>query len=175
MAAGEYDSAGENEEWEEWGPSINGYRFVGRKDCKKYYRQRHRFVTDTGCEGYDWSYMEIPDYKPRLDDTEETKESKSYIYDQYYKDWEKIKANGEKSIIYPLASATDMLILENVESFLRTSSDYERVLKIERIRWHPDKMLSVLGVKEDIESELLKAKVTNTFQIINSLYEETKK
>lgn len=175
MANESHDYLAEDDIVEEWGPTINGYRFVGSKGSKRYFKQRHRLVTDHGYDGYDWSYMELPEYTTVQHDAmdeEEEQDPEGYTYDSYYKDWEEIKTNGEKTIIFPLKQTGDTLDGDSVSAFLRTSSDYIKVLKIERIRWHPDKMLNVLRIKnDDIEGELLKRKITTTFQIINELYE----
>lgn len=160
-------------EWEEWGPEINGYRFIGPRDTAKFFKQRHRLVH--GVDGYYWSYMDLPEYKPAVPVAAgDEAHPEEYTYGQYHHDWNEIKATGSRTVIFPLKTVTEPLNKENIASFLQTSSEYSKVLKIERIRWHPDKMIPMIQQLQGIEGEFMARKITTTFQIINGLYEEAK-
>lgn len=184
-----------DKEYSEWGPSINGYRFVGTEDSPKYYQKRHNLVTETPMSSlsnektfYNWSYMELPKYTAAapVEDNIEQKygggegEAKSdevvpYTYDEYYKEWESIRKEGKRNVIFPLPRATDELNSENVQKFIDTAREYGGALKVERARWHPDRMRNTLRIEhnsEDVGDLLLVNKITITFQIINQLWEK---
>lgn len=174
----------------EWGPSINGYRFVGKTTDQKYYKQRHHLAYSkdvTGQDGYNWSYLDDPqcgsedeggvdgDSAGVNDNDDDINNSNAYSYNDYCLDWQSIKSTGSNVLVFPIRSVGDALTEPNVEAFLRTASDYGKALKMERIRWHPDKMVNALRLKGGVEAELLKSKITTTFQIINKLYESNSK
>lgn len=166
----------------EWGPFINGYRFVGSQNGKPLnFKKRHTLVNENYRETdtYNWSYMQLPNFQSKNDSLKEkyTEKSSEFGYDEYFKEWEYIKEHGLRDIVFPIIDENDELNKINVENFFKKSDqDYFNVLKIERIRWHPDKMIRTL--KLDINDKLYKElaeKITKTFQIINQLWEEYKK
>jgi len=104
-------------------------------------------------------------------------DGESFNYDEYFKRWEYIKENGLRDVIFPVENQDHVeLNKANVWNFLKTcNGDVKNGLKIERIRWHPDKMLRTLKI--DVNDPLygkLKGNITKTFQIINELWEESK-
>lgn len=170
-------------EFIEWGPFINGYRFVGAKDGKPLqFKKRHTLVNEDyrKSDTYNWSYMELPSFKSSSDTLEEKygkngTAADEFGYDEYFKEWEYIKENGLRDIVFPVPHQDyDELNKGNVQNFLQSSNEeYFNVLKIERIRWHPDKMIRTL--KLDVNDKMYKElsdKITKTFQIINQLWEE---
>jgi hypothetical protein len=62
---------------------------------------------------------------------------------------------------------------EEIERFLRSSPAWKEdpavLLKVERVRWHPDKMQQRFG--QHIDSDAMKS-VTAVFQVIDRLWTE---
>lgn len=166
----------EAQEYIEWGPEINGYRFVAEPNRPQYYRQRHNLVQSDAKDTYEWSYLSLPDFVSNAEDyldrknTGEPNEDKESYYDQYFHRWEDIRRDGKGLIIFPVKGNSDLSI-NNIKDFIETSSNYPKALKIERIRWHPDKMARVLKIRDKEITE----KITKCFQLINELWEQNKR
>lgn len=113
-------------------------------------------------------------------------------YDDYLKSW-----TGEvKYIHWPGKEGTyEAISMESLRDFFMTGSkkiaetsgieplDGEglkkvllTVLKYERIRWHPDKMVQMLekaGILDGgVNDDIIKSRVTSVFQMINAVYED---
>lgn len=177
-------SSHQKDDFIEWGPFINGYRFIGSKSSQDslHYQQRHSLLTNDkhSTQSYNWSYMDLPEYKSAKDTLEEKykdvrDDDEEFTYDDYFKEWEYIKQHGLRDIVFPIVNQNDELDQKNVRKFLQTSvnDEFVNILKIERIRWHPDKMIRTLklDVNDDVYKQLSE-KITKTFQIVNQLWEE---
>lgn len=171
----------------EWGPFINGYRFIASKDSETplHYHQKHTLLTkdpNHPNESYNWSYMDLPEYKSARDtleekysNREEFPDATEFSYEEYFNEWEYIKEHGLRDIVFPLVNQNSGLEKNEVFRFLQTGADseYGNILKIERIRWHPDKMIRILKLDvNDMVYKELSEKITKTFQIVNQLWEE---
>jgi len=102
---------------------------------------------------------------------------------KYLSRWEHLKANPPSSeaeesardtIPWPVASGSPKHVdKEEIERFLRTSpawkDDASAMLKMERVRWHPDKMQQRFG--QHIDPGTVKL-VTAVFQVVDRLWKE---
>ena len=107
-------------------------------------------------------------------------------WDAYVKKWEEFaKGGGSKvaiaSISWPVESGRrkDVEAKEIERFFLYaptsgqpTESQLSKVLKLERIRWHPDKIQQKLG-GQDVEESVIQG-VTEVFQIIDRMWSEVR-
>ncbi|KAF2836684.1 hypothetical protein M501DRAFT_908662, partial [Patellaria atrata CBS 101060] len=107
------------------------------------------------------------------------------VWERYTKGWEELLARGEKEtegkdarmlIPWPVESGRWKDIdREGIENFFRNQSEENSVttvLKVERVRWHPDKMQHRFG-RQRIDEETLKL-VTAVFQVIDRLWSEVR-
>ncbi|GME76741.1 unnamed protein product [Ambrosiozyma monospora] len=166
----------------EYGPKINGYRFVSlnpnedddtfngtnytkhtsRPDINAGYRQ--------SLPKTDWPNQYDP-YKSEK--YRGAKHDTQYNYDAYCDMWDKLLSSTERckgSVPLPVKSnKIDDLNTVSVGEFLVHRDN----VKKERIRWHPDPMLNRLKTvgfdKADVESL-----VTQVFQVLNDVYEMQK-
>jgi hypothetical protein len=103
-------------------------------------------------------------------------------WETYTKRWEELKSaqyiaeetDHRDLIPWPVVSGKAKHVsVEEIEHFLRSSSawkdDPAALLKIERVRWHPDKMQQRFGQHIDVDTMKL---VTAVFQIIDRLWTE---
>jgi hypothetical protein len=103
-------------------------------------------------------------------------------WETYSKKWEELKsaqyvaegANHRDLIPWPVASGkANHVSKDEIERFLRSSSawkeDSAALLKVERVRWHPDKMQQRFGQHIDLDTMKL---VTAVFQVIDRLWTE---
>ncbi|KAH3688756.1 hypothetical protein WICPIJ_000263 [Wickerhamomyces pijperi] len=166
-------------QYQEWGPKINGYQFISTNpnDPKHYIKPKSM---DYLINSYDWSYMKVPSYESfqeylheKYPDSTERKEGFKLNdqmnitnFDTYFQKWEtSFKDHG--LLLYPIFPG-DELNKSNVLRFIDSSSlPMERVLKIERVKWHPDKFVRI--IKSDKE---LERRITEVFQIVNQIYED---
>ncbi|VEU21803.1 DEKNAAC102717 [Brettanomyces naardenensis] len=152
-------------ELREYGPEINGYRFVAT-DAKDVVGNGEEKEKESGTDEEDAG---IDDY-PSDSFGDGDSDSDTYTYTAYARQWEDIVSSGQlpASIPLPVASnSVDDLDVEHVRLFLNTK---ERI-RSERLRWHPDKMivrLEKLGVTEE-RAGRYKEIVTMVSQVINSL------
>ncbi|KAJ5054441.1 uncharacterized protein L3040_000715 [Drepanopeziza brunnea f. sp. 'multigermtubi'] len=119
---------------------------------------------------------------------QERKSRKSWgdKWDAYIQKWESLgqgAATGKihiASIPWPVESGkrADATELKEIERFLLnaptsgqpTETQLAKVLKVERIRWHPDKIQQKLG-GQDVSEDVLQA-VTAVFQVIDRMWSE---
>jgi hypothetical protein len=103
-------------------------------------------------------------------------------WETYTKKWEELKsaqyiaeeADHRDLIPWPVVSGKAKHVsMEEIEHFLHNSSawkdDAAALLKIERVRWHPDKMQQRFGQHIDLDTMKL---VTAVFQVIDRLWTE---
>ena len=107
-------------------------------------------------------------------------------WDAYVKKWEQLGKGGHKniaiaSIPWPVESGRRRDVTsEEVQQFFLfaptsgqpTESQLGKVLKLERVRWHPDKIQQKLG-GQDVEEAVIQA-VTEVFQIIDQLWSDVR-
>ncbi|CCH46051.1 hypothetical protein BN7_5639 [Wickerhamomyces ciferrii] len=158
----------------EFGPSINGYRFIGNSSTSNYYNKSSFKPIIENKSTFDWSYCELPKFESKPDYLESKygKEEKSDYDDliTYLKNWERIKSQGLNEIYFPLGDSNI-----NKDQLLNFYKNFETnqmgklldFIKFERIKWHPDKISRILKPNNE-----LKLKITRMFQIINEIYEE---
>lgn len=116
---------------------------------------------------------------------EERKKRKSWEekWNAYLQKWEALSKSGENvhiaSIPWPVESGQrkDIQIKEVERFFLYaptagqpTEGQLSKVLKTERIRWHPDKIQQKLGGQE-VSEDVMQA-VTAVFQVIDTMWSE---
>lgn len=116
---------------------------------------------------------------------EERKKRKSWTdkWEAYTSKWEKVSKGGEKvhiaSIPWPTESGSRKDIdAKQIERFFLyastggqpTEGQLSKVLKVERVRWHPDKIQQKLG-GQDVGEDVMQA-VTAVFQAIDTMYIE---
>ncbi|KAH3675446.1 hypothetical protein WICMUC_002735 [Wickerhamomyces mucosus] len=152
----------------EWGPAINGYKFIAASANKPLF-YKPRSSANYLIRSYDWSYMALPSYKSLNDEIEakyrdgRDDECLMKNYDEYFKKWKDSIKTG--NLIYP---TNNLITKEEILRFFESSAQpLLKVVKLERIRWHPDRFINV--IKDNYE---LKEQVTEVFQIINSIYED---
>ncbi|KAF2187258.1 hypothetical protein K469DRAFT_704936 [Zopfia rhizophila CBS 207.26] len=117
---------------------------------------------------------------------EERKKAKEVdaAWSQYSKKWEEVKNNSDfakvvetrvrELIPWPVVSGKwKHISKEEIEYFLKNSSEWRdgaaAMLKVERVRWHPDKMQQRFG--QHIDAETMKS-VTAVFQVVDRLWNE---
>ncbi|KAL9032007.1 MAG: hypothetical protein Q9196_000020 [Gyalolechia fulgens] len=111
-------------------------------------------------------------------------------WERYERGWERLElARGEgkgeeisERIPWPVETGRSAhVVREEVENFFKHAphlqgpdegGDLGRALKLERIRWHPDKFLQKAG-SQGLDEETI-ATVTAVFQIIDRLWSETR-
>jgi hypothetical protein len=107
-------------------------------------------------------------------------------WDAYVKKWEELGRGGHAkvaiaSIPWPVESGRRKDVSsKNVERFFLfaptsgqpTESQLGKVLKLERVRWHPDKIQQKLG-GQDVDEAVIKA-VTGVFQIIDQMWSDVR-
>ncbi|QPG74963.1 hypothetical protein FOA43_002302 [Brettanomyces nanus] len=141
----------------EYGPKINGYRFVATKPDEVIEEEILKEDNPDNRHYEDTPMSEIPE--------------SSYTYSTYNDLWMKITQSGKLPGFIPLPVETNSpedLNDTNVARFIESKTR----AKNERIRWHPDKMivrLQKLGVTDRISPDY-KRIVTRVFQIINRVY-----
>lgn len=107
-------------------------------------------------------------------------------WENYIKKWEDLGKNSSKiaiaSIPWPVESGKRSDVkLEEVKRFFLyasssghpTESQVRKILKSERVRWHPDKMQQKLG-GQDVDEGVMQA-VTAVFQIVDRMWSESRK
>lgn len=140
----------------EYGPDVNGYKFIA------------------------FSEQEIPEPKVEVPIESENAEPEcddgiynddfddEYNYKIYTTLWNDIeKGISCETLPLPvLSNCFEDLNEKNILAFLNEKSR----LKVERIRWHPDKMRSLL-IGNNMWYPVIESKVTQVFQLINRVYE----
>lgn len=134
----------------EYGPGINGYQYIAfnREDIPDM-DERSTLSESTDCEieeSVDVEFKESP--------------FESYLYQ-----WRDI-ISGKSIQGVPIPVRSGLLKdvnVGNVKEFLYSKP----IVKLERIRWHPDKMRILLKNGPQLDDE----DITHVFQTINSVYE----
>jgi len=117
----------------------------------------------------------------------QTKKAWSDRWDAYSKKWEKLsKADSTKaaiaSIPWPVESGNRQDVdLGEIERFFlhapsagqRTELELAKILKLERVRWHPDKIQQKLG-GERVDAAVMRS-VTAVFQVIDRMWSELRR
>lgn len=140
----------------EYGPDVNGYKFIAFSENEIPEPKIEIHVKNDDYENYDGSEAH----------------NDKYNYKLYISLWNDI----EKGITYetlPLPLFSDNfedLNEKNIKEFLNTKLK----LKIERVRWHPDKMRGLL-IGNNLWGPEIESKVTRVFQTINRVYETISK
>lgn len=103
-------------------------------------------------------------------------------FDEYTKRW--AEWDGEQTTIpWPtLTGARNGLTERDIRSFLVRGLELKTVgtkeflarLKEQRVRWHPDKMQQKMGGKDKVNKGVM-ADITMIFQVIDTLYDDTRK
>lgn len=157
--------ATKHETYYEYGESVSGYRFIGSK----------RDVLESESSKSENKVEKCDSFDARLFDR--PKEHRFSIQDYIVQYWNQDKSCNE--IYFPIISAKrgdhihiNDLTPERVEQFYLRScshlgSDLPSILKRERLKWHPDRLVGKLA-SEDVETM---RKVTRVFQIVNELWE----
>ncbi|OAL48148.1 hypothetical protein IQ07DRAFT_588975 [Pyrenochaeta sp. DS3sAY3a] len=141
-------------------------------------------------EAFEKEEREQNDIRRRMEESlkrgEERKKSKELeaAWDQYVAKWQDLKnaqhlaqetsPKARELIPWPVFSGKDKHVAkDNIERFLRGSKawkdDPSTVLKVERVRWHPDKMQQRFGQHLDTETMKL---VTSVFQVIDHMWND---
>ncbi|KAG7830965.1 hypothetical protein KL919_002185 [Ogataea angusta] len=138
----------------EYGPSINGYRFVTPNPDQRPFPNLnyHRHINGYAAELPELPQKEDP-YRVRRND-----------YEEYVKRWQTVDLEHE---LPPMPVFGGEVSLQSVSQFIPQNQ-----LRIERIRWHPDKILRRVS---ESRRPVLAEMVTRTFQVINELYENASK
>lgn len=118
----------------------------------------------------------------RGEERKRKKEAEAY-WTRYLSRWDELKskavtinnaAQAREMIPWPVASGKlHQIYGDEIERFLKSSSawknDAAAVLKVERVRWHPDKMQQRFG--QHIDADTMKS-VTAVFQTVDRLWNE---
>jgi hypothetical protein len=100
------------------------------------------------------------------------------VWKEYLEKWEKLRpgdATGspDESIPWPVLSGRRMDVAKDaVDDFFRHSPNDDPNLKVERVRWHPDKMQQLFRGR--LESDVMQS-VTAVFQLVDGLWTTQKK
>jgi hypothetical protein len=119
----------------------------------------------------------------RMGEERKTRKSWTDKWDAYNQKWETLGKGGVKvaiaSIPWPVESGRRKDIeLKEVEKFFLyapsagqpTEARLGKILKAERVRWHPDKIQQKLG-GQDVSEDVMQA-VTAVFQVIDRMWSE---
>lgn len=113
-----------------------------------------------------------------------TRKSWTEKWNSYIKSWEELGKSSKiavASIPWPVESGKRKDVkLEEIRRFFLfapssgqpTETQLSKVLKLERVRWHPDKIQQKLG-GQDVDEAVMQA-VTAVFQIIDRMWSEAK-
>ncbi|CAD6444914.1 88929379-2770-47d6-b20b-fd95b121499e-CDS [Sclerotinia trifoliorum] len=106
-------------------------------------------------------------------------------WNNYIKNWEELEKNSSRvaivSIPWPVESGSRKDVkLEEIRRFFLyaptsgepTESQLTKTLKVERVRWHPDKIQQKLG-GQDVDEGVMQA-VTAVFQIVDGMWSESR-
>lgn len=142
-------------EVEEYGKPIDGYRFVAINKSEIPENSDEEVEQESAEEYQEW-----------------TRQGGSFSYDDYVELWETIDETEQLPGYIPLptlANSWENLDSKNIAAFLGSSDN----IRLERIRWHPDKMiprLQRMGVSSEVCSGYEDV-VTKVFQLINEVYD----
>lgn len=136
----------------EYGPEIDGYRYIA-------FNKEEIPSLKEDVSSSELTNSDIEDSENHTDDTINSP------FETYLLQWQKIIHGGKvESVPLPVHSGLFKDVnLENVRRFLYSKS----IAKLERIRWHPDKMRILLKDNEKLEDR----EITHVFQTINTVYE----
>jgi hypothetical protein len=100
------------------------------------------------------------------------------VWKEYLEKWEKLRpgdATGspDQAIPWPVLSGQRQdLAKEAVEEFFRHAPNDDPNLKLERVRWHPDKMQQLF--RGNVDSDVMQS-VTAVFQLVDALWTTTRR
>lgn len=153
----------------EYGSDASGYKFIAF-DEKEIPGPKHNFTDTNESEDHNDDSSLSGDEGGSIASSgpDEKPSAPTYRYGDYLDLWEGIEAGVERES-FPLpvkSNSMNDLSKANVLNFLKKKA----VIRQERIRWHPDRMRTILcrcqmwnsGVEKD---------VTHVFQIVNDTYE----
>lgn len=104
----------------------------------------------------------------------------SQKWQTYEASWEALASFTSTKIHWPVwKGVRDDITREHIEEFLLNGptagnpdlADLPRILKVERVRWHPDKVQQKLGGQGVVDEEKMKC-VTAVFQIVDRIWTE---
>lgn len=152
-----------------YGSDASGYKFIAF-DEKEIPVPKHNFTDKTESEDYSDESSLSDDKGDSIasSDPNEKPSPPTYRYGDYLDLWEGIEAGVERER-FPLpvkSNSMNDLSKANVLSFLKKKA----IIRRERIRWHPDRMRTVLYRCQMWNSSVEKD-VTHVFQIVNDTYE----
>jgi hypothetical protein len=153
-----------------------------RKDRKK---QRQSYEDETAAYDEEGARIrrQMAESLRRGEERKRAKEAAA-AWDTYTKKWEDLKSvqniadqealKVRELIPWPVVSGQAKNVTkEEIERFLRSSTAWQEqpsaVLKVERVRWHPDKMQQRFG--HHLDADTMKS-VTAVFQVIDRLWHE---
>ncbi|KAK6543792.1 hypothetical protein TWF694_000524 [Orbilia ellipsospora] len=149
------------------------------KEKRRINKEREREKRREEEEQVEWERRE----RERLYREKERRERKSSektlkAWAEYVKLWGDItnkgQTDGRVQVPWPVESGKQRDVSKDaIESFFRTAPEkrsYGEILRIERVRWHPDKALQRWG-REKVSEEMLQG-ITAVFQIVDSLWAE---
>ncbi|PVI05574.1 hypothetical protein DM02DRAFT_516277 [Periconia macrospinosa] len=170
--------------WEKSHQHILEERAAKERLRKKQKESRHVLEEEVAQEERERDKIrrEVEESLKRGEERRRMKEAEKY-WTEYLSRWDQLKSNMPKvdtaeqareMIPWPVASGKlRHLNGDEIEKFLRASSAWKRdaaaLLKIERVRWHPDKMQQRFG--QHIDPDTMKS-VTAVFQVVDRLWNE---
>ncbi|PSR94442.1 hypothetical protein BD289DRAFT_363538 [Coniella lustricola] len=104
------------------------------------------------------------------------------VFESYVQRWDQWDG-AQSSIAWPTATGDNSNMTERgIRSFFVHGLDLKNLgrtefaaqLKAHRVRWHPDKMQQRLGGKDKVDKRIM-ADITLIFQVIDTLWEDTRK
>ncbi|CCD23556.1 uncharacterized protein NDAI_0B05230 [Naumovozyma dairenensis CBS 421] len=157
----------------EYGDPVQGYKFLGSRDDYDKFQKLQKDKKDTN--------LTDDTITLKNDDSEET-----LILDYWNVTPNQLNDSSviKTPIILEKISENNLALVAekkltkaNIEYFYNESSkllgrDLGILLKWERVKWHPDKLINNMKGKVAVDDALLK-KVTQLFQIINELWEKS--
>jgi hypothetical protein len=185
MTEEEYADYVRRKMWEKTHQHIIEERKAEEKARKKRSEEQARLNEDMAREERDRKRMrqQVEESLKRGAERKKAKEAGA-AWDDYTKKWEELKSahniaqdahpRVSNLIPWPVASGKAKHVSkEEIKRFLQNSSAWKKgpaaMLKIERVRWHPDKMQQRFG--QHIDSDTMKS-VTAVFQVIDDLWSE---
>ncbi|KAF3915348.1 hypothetical protein AA313_de0205515 [Arthrobotrys entomopaga] len=150
------------------------------KEKKRIKKEREREKRREEEEQVEWERRE----RERLYREKERRERKSSermlkAWAEYVKLWDDITnkddhKDGRVQVPWPVESGKQRDVSKDaIERFFRTAPEkksYGDILRLERVRWHPDKALQRWG-RDKVSDEMLQG-ITAVFQIVDSLWAE---
>jgi hypothetical protein len=172
MTDEEYTAHVRNRMWEKSHEHILEERRKREEELKKARGKRESHTAERG------NFDSLIDQALRRGARRKTERQWGDVWKEYLGKWEALRsgdatASPDKAIPWPVLSGQRKDVAkEPVEEFFQHAPNDDPNLKVERVRWHPDKMQQLF--RGDVDSDVMQS-VTAVFQLVDNLWTKQKK